>query len=223
VCTNAYISNTFCSCTISIINSTTSMSALLILLTSHYKLTSFKRQINLIDLRKYLKGSATDIRPIYLTSLRYQQAARQRKLSVFSPQQLATRRIVDAVRSIVCCEWRLRHRWLILMYQCGWIAFISQVVSLLLSSRTTIDDSAALYVLWCPSSSCAVFQLYVILSERKCLLNCAHSTHHSFIDPLGHWDQLFHLLLTQIMRFGIFKLHGNIARWVIECYIILTL
>jgi len=35
--------------------------ALLVYVTQSSSLTSFKRQINLLDLRKYLKGSATDI------------------------------------------------------------------------------------------------------------------------------------------------------------------
>jgi len=41
------------------------------------------------------------------------------------------------------------------------------------------------------------------------LLNCAISTDH---DPLGLWYQLFHVLFTEIMRFLIFELHGNMAR-----------
>jgi len=99
-------------------------------------------------------------------------------------------------RPIDCCEWRLRHGWLMLMYQYWRIAFVSQVVSL--SSRITIGSSAdELYLLWCPSSSCAVFPLNFIWSEGQCLLNCALSTDHSLICwGIGISSSIYSLLIS---------------------------
>jgi len=82
--------------------------------------------------------------------------------------------IVDAVRLIVCWEWRLRHGW------CCWCINTDKLLSsvklyhcCLLAWYDYWRLSGWAYVLWCPSSSCAVFQLYFIWSEMHCLLNCA--------------------------------------------------
>jgi len=63
-------------------------------------------------------------------------------LACFHHNRLTTRWLVDAVQLIICYEWRLHLGWLVLMYQNWQIAFISQVVSLLSSSRMTIGGSA---------------------------------------------------------------------------------
>jgi len=62
---------------------------------------------------------ATNIGPIYSISSIYgiPLGGTTTRRACFHHNRLTTRWIVDAVRLIVCCEWRLRYGWLKSMYQ----------------------------------------------------------------------------------------------------------